>query len=188
MPTASIAARNSHHNRIKRRRRRPRVPTSKELIHARIESLATGNFDKALTIYPLSGVNTFNCTAKNFRLVGTAIQTSAGETTSTFRNYFWVLKVIKEDQDSPALNMGAADTPVEGSLPESNTFMFGCSAIGASFNASGPTLGFYTVNHWDVSSKTRRKLAIGDSIIMGLKALSAAQVIMNSLIQYWIEM
>jgi hypothetical protein len=187
MPTASIAARSSHHHRIKRRRRKQRVPTSKELVNVNIRSLNTGNYDNSVNVYPLSGVNTFNCTAKNFRLVGSSYQHDpVSATTATFKNYFWVLKVIKEDQDEPALNMGAADTPVEGSLPESNTFMFGCSAVMNSDDSL--TVKSYAINHWDVSSKTRRKLAIGDKIIAGIKATSNYRAVLNCLIQYWIEM
>jgi hypothetical protein len=75
---------------------------------------------------------------------------------------------------------------VQASLPEGNTFMCGLGAAIGRY--SDPSIIGYTMEHWDVSSRTRRNLQLGDKIIFAIKSGNAFQITMKAMVQYWIIM
>jgi hypothetical protein len=102
MPGVQLSRKSNYrHKRYKRRR--PCIPSSKELVTISVRTNATTPFVTAINVYPLSGVCTFACHARNFRLVGTAAQDTSLATDGLV--YLWALKVVEGGQSETTLNL-----------------------------------------------------------------------------------
>lgn len=149
----------------------PKRSVDKQLVNYSV-TLSAGTTNKS-ALFPTSGGVTFPCTISGVRVVGT-VYNASGNTPAV---HFWAIQVIREGETNPNVsftNLGSALTP------EEDIIIWGKGIT--SFNS---TTGWAFFRHYEVSGTTKRKLMIGDKLMMVANS-SGANAIIDLAVMFFI--